>query len=177
VGRAGPLPRALLVGPRTPVGVGADRPRDGDERARLRHAPGAPQSDTQAFVGECEVVGQGAPATHRQAKGGDVAAPELRQEAAPHRGDRAGDRDPAPLDLARQLGGLGALAGEREVRAGEEAGVRQAPGIDVEHRDDRQYDVALADPEAVGSQQQECMQHDRAVAVGHAFGRPVVPDV
>ena len=60
--------------------------------------------------------------------------------------------------------------GEDQVGAGEHRGVRQAPGVDVEHRHDRHHDVALADREAVDAEQEQGVQHDRAMAVERALG-------
>ena len=104
-----------------------------------------------------------------RAQRGGVTALELGQHAHPDGGDARGDRDPLRLDEVGQRRGLHARAGHHEVGADGHGRVGEAPGVGVEHRDDRQQPVALAGAQA-GDQHAHRVQERRPVGVDDALG-------
>ena len=81
--------------------------------------------------------------------------------------------------VTRSLSMSETSAGGREVGTGHhqggpggDAGVGQAPGVGVEHGDDREDHVALTGAEAVGHHHAGGVQPGRPVAVDHALGVP-----
>ena len=114
------------------------------DRARLRHAPGL--HDRQARLGAVALRQR---SRHRRSTAGDgaqrrgVAPLQLGQHAHPDGGHPGRDRDPLLLDELgeRRRGQVGTW--HHEAGAAGHRGVRQAPGVGVEHRHDRQDAIAL----------------------------------
>ena len=113
----------------------------------------------------------GRPAAEHQAQVRDVGPVELGQHAHPDRRDAGGEGDVVvaqhPGDRLRHH----VRAGHHQVDAPQNtAAYGRAPGVGVEHRDDRQQDVALDQPGDVGHEQRDGVQHRRAVGVDDALG-------
>ena len=90
-------------------------------------------------------------------------------DVVPDGGDSHGDRRARLLDERRKRSGLEELGREDEVGTGEEAGVRRAPGVGVEHRHDDEELVGFVEPEHRCAERGERMEVGRAVAVGNAL--------
>ncbi len=144
-------PAQIASGLRAPVhlvvgGRALRRQRDRRERARLGHAPGLDDADA---VARLEALHQRA--RHRRAAAHDE--PERRevergllavaQHVVPDRRHRRRDRRLLARDHAGERRGLQMPARQHEVGADLPRGVRQAPGVGVEHRHDQQHAVAV----------------------------------
>ena len=73
------------------------------------------------------------------------------------------------LDHRRQRLGLEEPARHHDGRAADERGIGDAPGVRVEHRDDREHAVALGEPERGRCGRDERVQVRRAVRVRDAL--------
>ena len=76
------------------------------------------------------------------------------------------------LSRSRQAGAVEVPARQHQRRAGQRGGVRNAPGVDVEHRHDRQHAAGGAQVQHVGQRDRIGVQHGGAVAVQHALRPP-----
>ena len=77
---------------------------------------------------------------------------------------------PLALELLVQAGAIQPWPRHHHPRADQRAGVGQAPGIDVEHRHDRQHRLPGAEPDRIRQRDRQRMQHGRAVVVEGTLG-------
>ena len=123
-------------------------------------------------VGLRQRRGNGGAAAEQEPHGAQVVRAQLGSEAGPHRGDGAGDRHPLGRHQPQQVRRFRGRAGQHQRGARHHRAVGQAPGAGVEHRDDREDDVAFAEADQAGREGAQAVQHGGPVAVEHAFGRP-----
>src|SRR5262249_50075955 len=95
---------------------------------------------------------------------------EVLHEAEPDRWDTEGAGYAFPLEELLQARAIEPGAGKDEVRAGHRRGVRDAPGIDVEHRHDGTQHIVHRDPDIVRCAKRKGMEERRAMAVEGALG-------
>ena len=149
----------------------------GAKRRRFRHAPSDLHVQAVAAVQAGQHRSRRGAAAHEQRAQGrrDVRCSRSRgaiQFVEQPRHDRRHTSADCHTLLGRDAHdrhGVGEDAHEHLLRAGHRAGVRIAPGVDVEHRHDRHDHVATADAQEVGAEAREAVQHDGAVAVQHAL--------
>ncbi len=103
---------------------------------------------------------------------GDVAGAfgQLGEEPLPQGGHRGGLRGAFGGDHVGERARLEEPVGQEEAGAGHEGGVRNAPGVDVEHRHDRQRGVGECQGHGLGRRHVHRVQEDRTVRVGRALG-------
>ncbi len=147
---------------------------DRADRAHLGHAPAVQHLDPVL-----ELEGR----DHRGRHGGaaDHHALERRQppagllqvveQAEPDGRHPRGEGDPFALEALVQAGAVEPWPGHHQACADQRAGVGEAPGVDVEHRYDRQHGIPGRKPHRVGQRDRERVQHGRAVMVEGALGR------
>ena len=96
------------------------------------------------------------------------------EDAHPDRRHAGGDRHLVLLEVVEQRLGVEERAGEDELRADHQAGVRVAPGVRVEHRHDREQRLLLGHVQAERRRERlsERVQDGRAVRVEDALRQP-----
>ena len=92
------------------------------------------------------------------------------EDSHPDGGDAGRHGDALALEQVEQVLRVEVGSGEHQLRPGERAPVGQAPGIDVEHRHDRQQRVRVAQREPVGEGDEHRVQHGGSVRVHDALG-------
>jgi hypothetical protein len=97
------------------------------------------------------------------------------QEVEPDRRHRARDGHPLGLDQLGQRLGLQEAPRHDEVGPDQGARIGQAPRVDVEHRHDREHAVGVAQPQGIGPEQHERVDHLRLVGVEDPLGVPGGP--
>ena len=95
---------------------------------------------------------------------------ELLDQAEPDRGHAPAGLDTLALHQIVERRPVELGAGQDEGAAGERRDVGQAPGIGVEQRDDRQDRAVVREQVGARGDQEEGVQHHRAVGIEHALG-------
>ena len=95
---------------------------------------------------------------------------QVRQQHQPDGGHGGGDRDLLVGEQFVDRGAVHLRAGHHHVGAGRRARHREAPGIGVEHRHDRQHRVGGAHAHRILAHGDERVEHVGAVGIEHALG-------
>src|SRR5271170_8456565 len=90
--------------------------------------------------------------------------------AKPNSGYAARESDVFLLDQVEDVFGVHVGTRKNEFCANHNAGVREAPGIGMKHRCDREHRVVVADRKGIGHGTSEGVQNQSAVGVDHSFG-------
>ena len=101
-----------------------------------------------------------------------AAGAQVLQQAEPDGRHAAGHRHAFLVEQAGQAGAVQMPPGQHQRRPGQRRGVGDAPGIDVEHRHDRQDAAGGAQVEHVRQRDRIGVDHRGAVAVQHALRPP-----
>ena len=94
---------------------------------------------------------------------------EILQDAHPDRRHAGRERHAFANEQIDEARRIEVRTGQHELRAHHHGRVRQAPGVGVEHRDDRQHGVGLVDAHAGRQGDGERVQHERPVRIEHAL--------
>ena len=143
--------------------------RDRGHRRGLGHPPGVQDRHARRPVRLRQRPGHGRPAAEDPLHRRQVVVLQQGQRAQPDRRHARGDGDPVALQQPEYTLRGHVRAGEHHARPGQQPGVRQAPGVDVEHRHHRHEHVALREAQPVRRQRDQRVQQRRPVAVDHAL--------
>ena len=111
----------------------------------------------------------GRAATHHQAEATHVGVGSIVQQIVENRRHRTSQRRTRVVNDASNRSRLQKLLREDEIRANHPRGVRTAPRIGMEHRNDYQHAIALADCDIRSGGHHQCVQVTTAMAVHHTL--------
>ncbi len=143
------------------------------DRRRLRHPPREHESNpVLLFVPLDELPRQRRTRADDGAQARNIVLLVFEKTVQPHpeRRDSSGERRALRLDHVRDIGRLQISSAEHDLRAHHHGGVRNAPAVGVEHRDQLQDRVALAQCEHIGQAQRKTVQHQRPMRVQNSLG-------
>src|SRR5712672_2173349 len=162
---------ALILGPFEHVAFQA---ADGGDRRGFRHAPKMHYVEI-VFIERAHQGNRWGRATdddayrRRKLQAAGIFLKRV-ENPEPDGGHTASDGDVLLLDEIKHAFGIDIGSGQNQARAGHHAGVREAPGVGVEHGSYREDGVVVTDGKTIGHGLSEGMQHDGAVRVDDALG-------
>jgi len=148
--------------------------RDGSERRHFRHAPRMNDVDSVSLletIDDRRWDGRAANEHHPQRRdviGVGICVENL-QHVQPDRRHARRERGPLALIQVEQCRRIQVWPRERQFRARHDCGVRKAPCICVEHRNDRCHHIVLTKSDRISEANAKCVKNQRPVRVQHTF--------